>query len=209
MKPAEGPRLSAVLLAAGPSSRLRQPKQLLRIHGESLVRRAARLLLSLDIASVVVVTGYRAVSVKEEIQDLPVVISHNRSWEQGMGGSIASGIASLPEDVDGVLIALCDQWRLERNDFFRLISAWSTDISHIYAAHWMHEITTVFGPPVIFPRNVMRELKNINRKRGAKSIITHHRDVARFVNMENAVFDVDTEADLEALPSGSWQFPNS
>ncbi len=209
MKRAEGPRLSAILLAAGSSSRLRQQKQLLRFHGESLVRRSARLLMSLDLATVAVVTGCRAKPVQEEIQDLPVVISHNDAWEQGMGSSIARGVANLPEDVDGVLIAQCDQWRLERNDYFRLISAWNSDISHIYAAQWLHRITSVFGPPVIFPRNLIHELKNLDEKRGAKCIISRHRRTTQFVNMENAAFDVDTEADLEALPSGSWRFPNS
>jgi len=122
------------LLAAGPSSRLGQAKQLVRVDDESLVRRTARRLLSVDPVSLTVVTGFANDAVEQELDDLPVRFARNDDWEQGMGGSVACGIQNISEEVDGVLITLCDQWRIEGGDFLSLVSMWMSDISHITAA---------------------------------------------------------------------------
>jgi molybdenum cofactor cytidylyltransferase len=78
--------LGSVLLAAGPSTRLGQSKQLVRIDGEALVRRVARLLLDMELDYITVVTGCNADLVEAELEDLQVGIVYNGDWEQGMGG---------------------------------------------------------------------------------------------------------------------------
>ena len=197
----EGHRLAAILPAAGPSTRLGQPKQLVRMDGESLVRRAARLLLALEPASVTVVSGSDSGRVAREVEDLPVSVIHNPDWRRGMGGSIACGVHSLVEAPEGILILLCDQWRLEKEDLKRLLEAWNSDISRIVAASWFRGKSHVYGPPVIFPGKYIRELKFLDHERGAKSLIDRETGNTRFVTLENAGFDLDGPADLEALRS--------
>ena len=85
------PNLAAVLVAAGPSTRLGHPKQMVKFRGETLVRRSARLLRESVSGDVVVVTGHEAEQVGREVGDLPVRTVNNTVWKEGMGGSIACG----------------------------------------------------------------------------------------------------------------------
>ena len=198
-KKAESGRFAAILLAAGPSSRLGQAKQLVRVDGESLVRRAARLVLSLDPVSLTVVTGFAEDAVKHELRDLPVRLVRNDDWKQGMGGSIACGVHYISEEVEGVLITLCDPWRLEKVDLSRLISAWTSDISRITVASWHKRKVNVYGSPTLFPRNVFHELISLSGSRGAKALIDRQMEIVQLVEMKNAAYDLDRPEDLEQL----------
>lgn len=191
--------LAVVLLAAGPSSRLGQAKQLVRRDGESLVRRSARQLLTLAPANLTVVTGCGAEAVAAELEGLSVGIVFNRDWEQGMGASINRGVRSLPQGLDGVLVAVCDQWRLEPQDLGGLRDHWQHDISRICVAAWKEGEALVSGPPVIFPRKLIPELKSMQPNRGARQLIDRYMDLVEFVEMDNAAFDLDRPEDMERL----------
>jgi len=193
------PSVGVILLAAGPSSRLGQPKQLVEVDNECLVRRSARLALSLDPAFVTVVTGCEAERIRAELEGLPVGIVFNRNWAKGMGASINCGVRSMPLGVDGVMIMVCDQWRLEASDLRRLQEAWLCDISRIFVAFWEEGKAHISGPPVIFPRKLIPELKSMQESRGARQLIDRYMDIAEFVDMQNAAFDLDRPADLERI----------
>ena len=190
-------KLGAVLLAAGGSSRMGRPKQLLRIEDEALVTRMARLLVELEPGSVMVVTGSASQAVKDQLSGLPVQTEHNPRWQDGMAGSLATGVKNLPAEVAGVLIVLCDQWRIGVEDLRELARAWSADISQIAAACWDENGRQVIGPPAIFPRALFEELINLRGDRGARAVIEKHRENTSFVAMENAHFDLDEPADLD------------
>jgi molybdenum cofactor cytidylyltransferase len=194
-----GPPLAALLLAGGPSTRLGQPKQLVRVGGESLVRRSARLLLSLRPAPLVVVTGCEASRVEAELDGLPLEVVFNRDWAQGMGASINAGARALPLGPDGVLVTVCDQWQLESADLARLANHWFSDISRICLAEWKEGEALVSGPPVIFPRKLIPELKSMQAKRGARQLIDRYMDLVEFVEVQNAAFDLDRPEDLARL----------
>ena len=198
MKRIEGQhKLGVVLLAAGGSSRMGRPKQLLRIEDEALVTRMARRLIELEPASVLVVTGSAAQAVNDQLSGLPVQVVHNLRWEEGMAGSLAVGVKNLPAEIDGVLIMLCDQWRVGLEDLQELVQVWNADISQITAACWDDEGQQVIGPPAIFPRALFEELTSLKGDRGARAVIENHRERASFVAMESACFDLDEPADLE------------
>jgi molybdenum cofactor cytidylyltransferase len=194
-----GPALAALLLAGGPSTRLGQPKQLVRLGGESLVRRTARLLLSLRPAPLIVVTGCEAARVEAELDGLALDVVFNRHWAQGMGGSINAGARALPVGPEAVLVTVCDQWRLESADLARLVSCWFSDISRICVASWKEGEAFVSGPPVIFPRKLIPELKSMQANRGARQLIDRYMDLVEFVDMQNAAFDLDRPEDLARL----------
>jgi molybdenum cofactor cytidylyltransferase len=202
-------KLAAILLAAGPSTRLGQPKQLVEVNNETLVRRTARLLVELGSDPVIAVTGYGADRVENELGGLPVQIAFNKFWEQGMGGSIACGARKASEYSDGVLVMACDQWRLEVEDLKKLYERWSSDISRIVVAQWHEGSAFVSGPPVIFPRECIPELKFMIIKHGARPVIDRHMDIVEFVNLENAAQDLDRPEDLEFIPGYTRPSPNS
>ena len=201
--------LGAVLLAAGPSTRLGQSKQLVRVDGESLVRKTARLMLGAALDYVSVVTGCEAERVGAEVEDLQVGVLHNRDWAQGMGSSINCGARLMPQAVDGVLLTVCDQWRLTSEDLDRLIRSWISDISAIYVACWDDGDAFISGPPVIFPRKLIPELKGMHPARGAGQLIDRHMDMVQYVKMENAGFDLDRPEDLERLTADARRSPSS
>ncbi len=189
-------KLGIVLLAAGGSRRLGQPKQLLQIEGESLVFRAARSLLGLDPARLVVVTGASSAAVNDQLAGLPAYPVHNPDWSRGMGTSIALGLRNLPRDLAGVLIMPCDQWRVDLHDLERLTERWIADISFIVTSTWNATEARIYGPPAIFPRKIFHELMSLDGDVGARSIIEKYRSTVEFVPLENAAFDVDVPADL-------------
>jgi CTP:molybdopterin cytidylyltransferase MocA len=199
VKRAEGLKLAAVLLAAGASRRLGQPKQLVKRDGESLVRRAAGLLLNLGADPIVVVTGFRAEEVSRQLNGLALTVVENPDWALGMGGSIACGMRSVPVEVDGVLLMLCDQWLLNSIDLARLMTAWKSDISRIIASGWKQGNSDVSGPPVIFPGELIHELLFVNGERGARPVIDRHRDIVNVVKLENAASDLDEPHDMKQL----------
>jgi molybdenum cofactor cytidylyltransferase len=191
-------KIASVLLAAGGSARLGQPKQLVKLDGEALVRRAAVLLTGLEAGPVVAVVGCRPSEVAAEFEGLAVNVVVNDEWRQGMGSSIAQGVRNIPGEVDGVLLLLCDQWRVERADLLRLMHAWHADISAICVSEWRKEDSVFTGPPVIFPRELIHELKILQVDRGAKPVIDAYRHV-KAVQMKNAAYDLDTPQELEGL----------
>ncbi len=194
-------KLGVVLLAAGGSSRLGRPKQLLCIENEALVTRVARRLIELEPGVVTVVTGSDSQAVVDQLSGLPVQIVHNARWQEGMAGSLATGVKNLPEKIEGVLIVLCDQWQIGVTELQQLVQTWSSDVSHITTACWHEEGQQVIGPPAIFPRLLFKELTTLEGDRGARAVIEKHRDHSRFVCMENARYDLDIPTDLENFPA--------
>lgn len=195
------PSLAAIVLAAGPSSRLGESKQLVEVHGECLVRRTARLALGLKPARLVVVTGCEAERVAAELEDLPLETVLNRDWASGMGASIACGARALDRSVDGILLMVCDQWRLRGTDLETLAEAWRAQPRRIVVACWKEGRAYVTGPPVIFPSRLVQELKAIPADRGARQVIDQHMDDVEFVELQNAADDLDRPEDLEELRS--------
>ncbi len=99
------PAIGLIILAAGGSTRLGAPKQLLEYGGKTLIRRAAETALATPFRPVIVVLGAEAARVKDELAGLDVLIIENPAWPSGMGSSIRAGMALLP-DADAVLLTL-------------------------------------------------------------------------------------------------------
>src|SRR5688572_11780814 len=103
-------KVGVILLAAGASSRMGSPKQLLRYRGQTLIRRAAEAAIASICDRVAVVIGSNASQMRRELDDLPVSVVENQNWQTGMSSSIRAGLDDLRQyDPDGVLIMLCDQ----------------------------------------------------------------------------------------------------
>jgi len=190
-------QLGAILLAAGSSSRLGQSKQLLEIDGQALVRLQASKLLALKPACVVVVTGAEQQAVEQALQDLPLQCVHNNNWQQGMGSSLACGIAAMPERVRGALLLLCDQWKITTDDLLELTDAWEQSPGSAVMAQWTEESgQTASGPPAVFPRALFFNLVRLRDDRGAQQILKRYSGGVTKVQMPNAGFDIDLKSDL-------------
>lgn len=203
--------LGALLLAAGSSSRLGQSKQLLQFDGEPLVRRQARLLLALDPVCVIVVTGAEQSAVEQALDGLPVQRVQNQNWQQGMGSSIACGIAAMPERVRGALLMLCDQWKITGEDLLALTQEWQRQPGAVAVAQWRDASSEepeepgqspgqssghlASGPPVVFPRVLFAKLVKLQGEQGARQVIRHFKGEVQRIMLPDAAFDIDQPGD--------------
>ena len=190
-------RLACITIAAGNSSRLGEPKQLVQLKGQSLLTHTLQLAKSVT-NEVTCVLGFNAGEMSNQVADLLIPYINNLNWQQGMGTSIASGIDSLNEKVDGVLILLCDQWAINQNDLNELVLAWQSNPEKIIACKYYeakHD-QKVLGAPAIFPRAYFDELREL-KETGARSLLNKHRENLLSFVLEQAALDLDTPQDLE------------
>ena len=190
--------IAAVLLAAGLSRRMGQPKLLLPLAGRPVVRHAAERLLAAGLAPVIVVTGKDQAAAASALAGLAVEIVSNPSPEAGQSTSVRVGIAALPPGTEAVLIALGDQPVLPDEVIPRLIDAVRRTDKAIAAPRYRDGL----GNPVLFRAAVFPELLALGGDRGARSVV--ERDLGRVavVNVDLPMpQDLDTPEDYDRLRS--------
>lgn len=185
-----------VLLAAGEGRRFGRAKQLADFDGEPMVRRVARDLLVLD-CPLVAVIGAWAERVAPALQDLPLEIVRNDRWQNGLGRSIACGVRHVGQahvHASGVLLCLADQPMVDGAHLRRMLTR-HRDVPDRLLVTCYQDVS---GPPVLFPRDCMPELADLDGPVGARTLIQRETvRVERFHLAEHP--DVDTPADLDRL----------
>jgi molybdenum cofactor cytidylyltransferase len=191
------PTLGLLLLAAGASSRLGAPKQLLNYEGQSLLRRAANAALASVCRPVVVVLGAHRKRVECEITDLPLDIVINEQWASGMAASIRAGLEHLTANATtrAVVVTLCDQPRVDSKTINALVATYRMTRAPLVAAKY----NGTHGVPALFDQQLYPGLRALTGSQGAKSIILANSAYLAEVPAPEAAFDVDTPADYEQL----------
>ena len=177
-----------VVLAAGASRRLGQAKQLLRIDGETLVHRAARLALATAPAAAVLVVGADADAVFAAAADLPLCRVDCTDWQRGMGASLHAGLAALPSECGGALIVLCDQPALDAQHLAALVAAWRANPAAASASSYAGRA----GVPALLPRSWFGELRHDARDHGARTLLARHPEQVTLIVNEALALDIDT-----------------
>ena len=188
--------LSAIVLAAGGSSRYGQCKQLIKINGSSLVRLAVDKLSSLfphDRISVVV--GANSEAVAQAISDLTVSLVYNVHWQEGLASSLIVGINAIDPGCRAVMITLCDQVLVTEKHLRRLVDCWTEEPSRIIASGYADTL----GTPAIIPAEYFPQVLALEGDAGAKSILKNNAGRVTTAPVPEAEFDLDVPADLEKL----------
>lgn len=188
--------LAIIILAAGCSSRLGQAKQLVKIHGQSLIEKQCQNALSIS-SSVHCILGFESEQMAKPIKNLAVTQTVNNNWQQGLASSISVGINNLPDTIEAAMLLLVDQWQLNVDDLDILVRTWQQDKNQIVCAS--QENSLAFGPPVIFPSIFFNELSQLSQGSGAKHVINNHKEVTKLVNLPQAFVDLDTPEQLSQL----------
>jgi|SRR5665811_1208125 len=194
-------KLAAILLAAGRSSRFgRDNKLLANIGGRPMVRVTADALLGAGcIEEVLVVTGHDAEAVERALEGLPVRSIYNSDWRDGMGSSIARGVAVLPATLDGVTIVPGDMPFLTP----RLVVRLGARFRECHGESVVFPATPAGEQrnPVLWPRPFFGRLKGLSGPEGAKSLLSELAEFCCPVLMrdEKALRDVDVPDDLPLL----------
>ena len=196
-----GARVGAVVLAAGASSRLGTPKQLLVHEGEALVRRAARAAITAGADPVLVVLGADASHVRVALDGLAGVHAvENERWSDGLASSLAAGVRALlvAAPVDAVLVTLADQPLVGATELSALLARFG-EADRIVAAEYAGTI----GVPAVIGREHADALLALSGDRGAGAWLRSQGDRVARVPMPAAAMDVDTPDDAARLAAGA------
>jgi molybdenum cofactor cytidylyltransferase len=189
---------SAVLLAAGASSRFPGTKQLARIGEMTLVERALEAIPAGGVRETVVVLGHAAAEVGRAVGEREgVAVVTNPDFHEGMGSSIKAGVSALAEDTGGAMLLLADQPFVTRRLLSRMLRAFEARGGKGIVAAAQGGLVS---PPAIFSRRYFGELAGLRGDQGARSVIERHpREVTLVrVRSRRTLSDVDTPSDLEA-----------
>lgn len=186
---------SAVMLAAGNSSRMRgRHKLLLPIDGDPAIRRSVRALLAAGPEEIVVVTGFNGRAVIEALEGLPLRFQFNPYYEQGQMTSVAAGVAALSAPCSVVLVCLGDQVLLEPDDYRELIDAYG---AMPHGSILVPSCSGQRGNPVAFSASYAAEVVSGHVNPGCKKLIAEHPDEV-FVHEakhDRFALDMDTPED--------------
>jgi molybdenum cofactor cytidylyltransferase len=179
-----------ILLAAGRSQRMGQPKLLLPWHGVPLIRHVAQSILQSKLDHLVVVIGHRAEHVRAALADVPIEIVHNAAFPDGQSTSLRAGIAAVRDRADAIVVLLADQPLLRPDTIDALIDAYQQTGARIVAP--VHRGQR--GNPILFAGSVFDELLAISGDQGARNVIKAHADEVLAVEVEDTgvVLDIDT-----------------
>ena len=178
-------RIAAIVLAAGASQRLGELKQLIRLNGEAMVGRAARICREAGCDPVIVVLGFRAEKILEQCSFEGAELVLNEGWAEGMSAAVRKGINALEEDVDvdGCILMACDMPAVSVSHLQELMETGEKSASG-YAGRR--------GVPAYFPRLMFSQLRDLRGDKGARELLKD----ARIVQLAGGELDVDTPEDL-------------
>ncbi|WP_310428975.1 nucleotidyltransferase family protein [Chamaesiphon sp. VAR_48_metabat_135_sub] len=193
-------QIAAVILAAGASTRMGTPKQLLEWQGRSLLRSITETAIAADCDPIIIVLGASSDRMQAEIIDLPVQIVNNPEWQTGMGSSIRTGIQALLDrnmDVNAAILLLCDQPFVSVQIIRQLRSIYATTHQSIVASSYRNTI----GVPALFDRQLFPELLKLDCAEGAKRVIKNHPNATATIDFPQGSIDIDTPKDYQQILS--------
>jgi molybdenum cofactor cytidylyltransferase len=183
--------VTAVVLAAGASTRMGTHKLLLPLGDETLVRRTVREVSQADFDDVLVIVGHEHDRVVASLQDLNVRHAINAEYETGMGSSFRVAVESMP-DSTAALFALADQPLLAAGDYRRLLEAYRARAAGIISVRY----GDVTAPPHLFDRRYFPELSRLEH--GARPVLQRHQDDRHILHFSpELLLDIDTPEDYE------------
>jgi molybdenum cofactor cytidylyltransferase len=194
--------LSAIVLAAGMSTRMGQNKLLLDFRDKPLIAHAVDTLLAAAIDEIIVVLGHEAEKVRGKLKGKPVKLVQNPDYQEGLSTSVRAGVEAVSVQAEGIMIYLVDQPLLEPVDVNQLVRAFTR------AKEVNKNIVVPFfqgqrGNPVIFDSSYREAMLGVAGDVGCKGVIQRYPDKVFVVEMENdhVIRDVDTVEEYEEVLS--------
>jgi molybdenum cofactor cytidylyltransferase len=183
--------VSAVILAAGASTRMGRQKLLLPLGHETLVRRVVKSVCNAGFDDVLVVVGHTHEQVLEALAGLPIRHAINPDFPTGMGSSFRTAVKNLP-DSEAAMFALADQPFVTSAEYRKVLDTYLQQHSPIVSVRY----GDVMAPPHLFAREFFPELAVLEH--GARPVLLRHRDKTTILTFPpDLLVDVDTPEDYE------------
>lgn len=189
--PSNGPRIAALILAAGASSRMGSNKLIEDVAGTPMVARVVRAVAASKASSITIVTGNQPDQIKAAVNGIAAHFVHNPDFAQGLATSLKAGIAALPKNIDGVLVCLGDMPLVSQRTIDKLVAAFNPLEGRAIVVP-MHDGKR--GNPVLWSAQYFDEMKRLSGDQGARQLLDAHADdvVQVAIEDESVLFDVDT-----------------
>lgn len=190
--------IGVIILAAGSSSRLGEPKQIIYFNGKTLLERTIQTAIDSECENIAVVLGANSEVILNKIGNFPVQVCINQNWQSGMSSSLQIGLKYLLDiaaKLDAVIVLLCDQPLIETRHITQLVEKFRQTEKPIIATQYRETI----GVPALFAKEVFGKLMLINGDKGARKIIDDFPELVGTVNIPEADFDIDTAEDVAKL----------
>lgn len=191
-------KIALVILAAGESKRMGQPKQLLPWGSNSLINHVVQETLKVPYAGYFVVLGANSELIKAQLTSGIQVID-NPNWKSGMGSSISMATIQLKTEFDAIQFVVVDQPQVD-GMFLRFMS-------HVFLHQRRSLVATKYsdsiGIPALFDQKYFSELEKLSDT-GAKQILEHHQADLKAIKPAKPLHDMDTPKEYQSLHQECW-----
>lgn len=185
-----------VILAAGASSRMGKPKQLLPHGNGTLLNTAISAARGSLCAPIVLVLGANAPEIRKRTTTRNLMVVENGLWSEGIASSLRVGISTLWEsDVDAAVIMTCDQPFVDAVVIDQLVYLFRSSRKPIVASQYADTL----GIPALFDRSLFPQLLKLSGDKGARAIIQSHQSDTAIFNFPAGVIDIDTVDEYSAV----------
>jgi len=188
--------ISLVVLAAGKSTRMKENKLLLRINGETLIRHVVKTATSSNADEVIVVVGYEAEKVKQQLLRLQCKLIMNENYVKGQSESVKTGLTAVSSNAEAVMVLPADVALMDEQSINKVIDEYRRSKNPIVIASHQHQS----GHPILLDRALFPEISEITEDTfGVKAVINRHRAEVKYVEVgtENALIDIDTQEEFD------------
>ncbi len=191
------PRIAAVVLAAGGSTRLGEPKQLVSLGCQPVLAHVLETVRDASVDERFVVLGHEILAVQQSVDSSGFQVIENPEYALGQSTSVVAAVGHMPEDIGAIIFVLGDQPLQSLTVIDRIANSWRADPAPIIQPEYQEGP----GNPVLFDRKLFSSLLELTGDTGARPILKANRDMIRRVDCTdyNRPLDVDTREDVEKL----------
>ncbi len=188
--------IAGVVLAAGTSSRMGSNKLLMKLGGESVLRRAVRTAADAGLDPVLVVLGHESERARDELRELAPEVVLNATYQEGIHSSLRTGIGAVPDRCAAAVVLLADMPLVDAGMIRGLVERYRADGPSLVVSDY----EGVDAPPILYDRRLFPELRELEGEGCGKRVVKRHSaEAIRLPRPARALTDLDLPADVERV----------
>lgn len=197
--------VGGILLAAGTSSRMGCNKLLFELHGESVLRGAARRALAGGLSPLLVVLGHQAEQARQQLDGLACQAVINAEYDQGITASLKAGVSALPSEAAAAMVMLADMPMVSAEMIAGMVARYRATRAPLVISDY----EGVNAPPMLYDRSLFAELLAMTGGGCGREVVKRHRALAEVLAWPAAALvDLDLPEDYKRMRDTGPGFPS-